>query len=68
MTLVHCARCGFLYESGDSIGVVMELHKSGGFVGDICYKCYGSDYNPVKGWSNMWYVDWIAKRQKRLEK
>lgn len=68
MTLVHCVRCGFLYENGQEIAAFMELHKDMSFVGGVCHKCFDSSYNPRKGWSNMWYVDWIAKRQKRLEK
>ena len=66
MTLVHCVRCGFLYEDGREIAMVVDSHSF--FVGGVCHKCFDSSYNPVKGWSNMWYIDWITKRQRKLEK
>ena len=61
MVLVHCPRCGILYESGDSIGVVMEINRNGGFVGEICSNCLDLNSNLKRGYQG-WYVDWIAKR------
>jgi len=75
MNLVHCCRCGRLYEEGEGIGIVMEDHlpEKTGFIGGICgCGLIGPRRDGVdetikqlpeyrKG---MWYVDWIAKRIK----
>ena len=74
MNLVHCCRCGRLYEDEEQIGIMFESHlpEGHGFIGGICgCGLFGPRRDGVdetikqlpeyrKG---MWYVDWIEKRR-----
>lgn len=71
MSLVHCERCGLLYDDGDTVGTVSEISfPSGkGWIGGICSKCFGhGDPNPTRSWKKMWYIDWISARRAEQEK
>lgn len=79
--LVHCCRCGMLYEEEEQIGMVMEVHlpERTGFIGGICGcgdfgerrdgRVFGvKRFKEKPNFNNGWYADWIADRWEKYEK